>query len=312
MKLFTAIAVVLIVAINGNVIEYLVSYGYPTPLILVFAGALSFLINSAICIFKNQSILPKSWRLQGLRLINNGLSMFLILESYKYLSAGSVGLVQRTDIPFIIMLSFLYGEKRTSMQFWLSIWTVLMIIFLIIDARFINEEPLGFVFAFAGVMLLSLSYLLVKKSAFIESPYVIGNVNCLGYIAVGTALMFAKGSSWHIAFEHLWAFIILGILLTLIYIVAMPLYKWFTAERARFPFIIGALATIALEMIIENKWFMSSHIALVILISGMIATISLNANTPETLFNVLGKVKTKVTGKLTVSEAVKNESTISN
>lgn len=312
MKSLTAIGVILIVAINGNTIEYLVSKGYPTALVLLFAGALSFAFNSLICLIKRQSLFPKIWRIQVIRLINNGLSMFLILESYKYLSAGSVGLVQRTDIPFIVMLSVLYGERRSSLQFWLSIWTILMIIFLIIDAHFINEEPRGFIFAFCGVMLLSFSYLLIKRSVSIESPYVIANVNCLGYMLVGTLLMVTKGISWYIAPEHLWAFVLLGVLLTLIYVVALPLYKWFSTERARFPYIIGALATIALEMILENKWFMSSHLALVILISGMIATISLNATTPDTFFNVFGKMKSRLSNKLSFNDVVKNDTTIPN
>jgi len=177
------------------------------------------------------------------------------------------------------------------MQFWLSIWTILMVIFLIIDARFINEEPIGFVFAFTAVFLLSISYILVKKSAEIESPYVISNVNCIGLIMVGTVVMVVKNAPWYIAPAHLWAFVLIGLLLFLIYVVAIPLYRWYKAERARLPFVIGALATIVLEMIIERKWFTPSHIALALLITGMIATISLNASTPRLLHGAYGKIK---------------------
>jgi len=72
-----------------------------------------------------------------------------LVESYKPFRR----LGKRTDIPFVVMLSFLYGERRSAMQFWLPLGTILMVIFLIIDARFINEEPIGFVFAFAAVLL---------------------------------------------------------------------------------------------------------------------------------------------------------------
>lgn len=265
---------------------------------MVFGGAFALVLNCIFCLYKKTSMFPKNWKLQTVRLINNGISTFLLVESYKFLSAGSVSLVQRTDIPFVIMLSLLYGERRSSMQFWLSIWTILMVIFLIIDARFINEEPIGFIYAFVAVLLLSLSYILVKKSADVESPYVISNVNCVGLIIVGAAVMFLKGDSWYIAPEHLWAFILIGFVLFIIYIVAMPLYKWYTAERARLPFVIGALATLTLEMIIERKWFTLSHMALAILITGMIATISLNASTPKLLHGAYGKIKRVAVRKL--------------
>lgn len=290
-KLVVPIAVLVIVAINNNVTEYLTGAGYPAPLILVSNGAIALLLNCTVCSFTKQRMFPRNWKFQLLRLFNNGISLLLIYESFRYLSAGSVGLIQRTDIPFVIMLSFFIGQRRSSMQFWLSLWTIFMIVFLIIDARMIDEDPFGFVLAFAGVILISGSYIMVTKSAAVESPYILSNVNSIGMTLVGTVMMFIKGYSWHISTEHIWIFCTGGLMVFAIYVVAVRLYIWYKPERARFPYILGALGTAVVEMIVEGKVYPASQIALIILISGMIMTISLNAPTPRYLHNGFGKMK---------------------
>ncbi len=144
--------------------------------------------------------------------------------SYKYLTAGSVTLVQRTDIPFVIILSFFIGERRSSMQFWLSLWTILMIVFLIIDARMINEVPFGFLLVFSGVIMLSLGYIMIKKTVHTETVYTLSNITCLGMMLIGSIIMLIKNYSWRIAPEHIWIFCLGGLMMFLIYVVAVRLY----------------------------------------------------------------------------------------
>jgi len=290
-KFFTAACVVLIVAISSNVTEYLTGQDYPTALILLFTGTFTLILNCIVGGYQKQSLFPKQWNYQIVRLLNNGISLFLIFKSYQYLTAGSVSLVQRTDIPFVIIISFLIGEKRSSMQFWLSLWTILMIVFLIIDARMLNEEPFGFILAFTGVTLVSASYIIVKRTVNTETVYSLSNITCLGMMLVGSVIMLIKGYSWYIAPQHIWIFCLGGTMMFLIYVVAVRLYVWYKPERARFPFILGAMLTAVIEMIIERKWYSVSQIALIILISGMIMTISLNSPTPRLVQGVYGKLK---------------------
>jgi len=293
-KVLIPFAVLIIVAINSNVTEYLTGKDYPAPLMLVFYGVFSLVLNCIAGLFTRQAIFPKQWKFQIVRLVNNGISMLLIFISFKYLSAGSVSLIQRTDIPFVIMLSFFLGEKKSNLQFWLSLWSILTVVFMIVDARLINEESGGFGYAFAGVIMISAGYIIIRKSVAVETVYSLSNVNSIGMILVGTITMFVQHYSWYIDPGHLWIFCLGGLMLFAIYVVAIPLYVWYQPERARFPYILGALGTAIIEMIMERKMYPVSQIALILLISGMIMTISLNANAPEFSYSVLKKIKKRV------------------
>ena len=291
---------VLIVAISSNATEYLTGKDYPAALILVFTGTTALILNCIAGVIQKKSFFPNQWKFQIVRLLNNGISLFLIVLSYKYLTAGSVSLVQRTDIPFVIILSFFIGERRSSMQFWLSLWTILMIVFLIIDARMINEVPFGFILVFTGVIMLSLGYIIIKRTVHTETVYTLSNITCLGMMLIGSIIMLIKNYSWHIAPEHIWIFCLGGLMMFLIYVVAVRLYVWYKPERARFPYILGAIFTSVIEMIIERKWYSVSQISLIILISGMIMTISLNASTPRFLQDGYGKIKKVVRKRMTI------------
>lgn len=300
-KTLITIIVLLIVGINNNVTEYLTGEDYPAPLIMIFYGTVAFILNCIVGPLTKNAILPKQWKFQLYRMVNNGISALLIFVSFKYLSAGSVSLVQRTDIPFVILLCIFIGDRRSSLQFWLSIWTILTILFLIVTAPLIDEKPIGFVYAFLGVTLLSSSYIMVQRTATIETPYTLSIVNSIGMILVGTIAMFINHYSWHIASKDIWIFFLGGIMLFLLYVVAVRLYVWYKPERARFPFILGAIATAIIEMIVEHKVYSIELIALILLISGMIMTISLNATTPRFLHNGYGKIKKGIRNKISLN-----------
>lgn len=112
MKLLLTILIILIVAIYGNSIEQLTGKGYPSALIVVAAGTIALILSFIICLFTKKALLPTNWKFQGIRLLNNGIGALLLFESYKHLSAGTVSLVSRVDIPFLIMLSFFRGEGK--------------------------------------------------------------------------------------------------------------------------------------------------------------------------------------------------------
>lgn len=280
----------LIIAINGNSIEYLVEAGYPTSLIMVFRGGFAFVLCTGICLFTAQPLFPTKWKYQVVRLINNGISALLLFESYKFLSASSVGLISRVDVPFLILLYFFRGEQKSNLQLWLSLWTIAMIGFLILDARFIDEVPIGFLYALGSVVLVSVSYIMIKKSVETESAYVLSNVNSISYMAVGCFVMFSRHLSWHIGLKHLWIFAITGLMQFATFVIGVWLYKWYSAEKARFPFVIGAIATMGVEMIIEQKWFGLSQIGLSLLLTGMILTISLDPKAPKLFFGAYYKL----------------------
>lgn len=230
--------------------------------------------------YKRAKIIPSNWNQQSLRLLVDGSSIWLLYQSFKYLSAASVSLIQRMDIPALIILSVLRKENKSSLQFWLSFWTILLIIFFVLDSKFIDEEPIGFVYAISSVILLATTFFLIKKQTTTESIYVLGNTFAIGLIFFGIIISIFNHSSFIIHVNHIWVFILTGIMQFMIVNTALKLFQWYTAERARLPFIIGVLVTMILEMIIEKKIFSFNQIGLTVLIAGIIITICLNPITP--------------------------------
>lgn len=254
---------------------------------MFYRGLFALLINLSFAFYKRARIIPADWKKQTLRLLVDGSSIWLLYQSFKYLSAASVSLIQRMDIPALIILSVLRKENKSSLQFWLSFWTILLIGFFVLDSRFIDEEPIGFVYAISSVMLLATTFFLIKKQTTTESIFVLGNTFALGLIFFGAIISSFNHSSFIIQGNDIWIFLLTGIMQFVIVNAALKLFQWYTAERARLPFVIGVFMTMILEMILEKKFFSLNQIGLTVLIAGIIVTICLNPNTPTKKNNTL-------------------------
>jgi drug/metabolite transporter (DMT)-like permease len=280
-KWLFAAGIIGVVAINGNTIEFLVEKKYSTETIMVYRGGIALGISLFIGLLFRQRQLPVVWSSQLARLAFNGISALLLFESYKYLSATSVGIISRADLPLMVLISFLLGYQKSSLQFWLSLWTLLTILYLTLNANVIDEGQLGFLYAFGSVVLVSFSYLIVKKSTDTENTYVLSNINAISLLMIGGITVFFKGSSLNIDISHAWIFLLTGLMQFLLYYLAFYIYKWYVVEKARLPFVIGAISTMGLEMLIEQKIIPFSHMGLTLLITGMLVTICLDAKLPS-------------------------------
>ena len=261
-------------------VEALTDRGYSAPNIMTIRGALALLLGLIYSLIRREQLFPKKWKPQFARFFANGFASYLSIVSFIYLSASTVALLNRLDIPFLIFLSVFMGHKKSNLQFWLSIWTVLIITFLAIDARFIDEEVIGFVFAFGSVFLTSVGYLLVKQSSNHETPILICNVFSFSNLVIGIVILFYTGQYFKFSFSDLWIIIIGALSQLFMYALTVTLYRWFDIEKARIPFVIAALSIMLLEMIFEHKIFSISQIGLSLIITGLLVTIILNPQTP--------------------------------
>lgn len=280
-KSTTFILLVLSIITYNYCVELLTDAGVPAEQIMFYRGGSALILGIMVGLMSNYSLYPKSPKIHIARLLLNAASSYLTILSFSYLSASTVVLVGRTDIPILIFFSVISGIRKSNLQFWLSIWTVSVIIFLAMDAKFIDEEPIGFLFAFASVFMTSMGYWLVKKASANDNIYVISNVFSFANLCFGAILILSRNGSFAVDASNYWIFLLSGITQLGTYYFGISMYKWYNVEQARIPFIAAGFFIMILEMIVEHKIFSTSQIALSLLITGMLLTIVLDPASPN-------------------------------
>lgn len=288
-KWLVFVIVIIAVTLYTYSVEILTDKGYKASNIMVLRGSAALLLGLIGGLLQKRRIIPNHWQTQIARFFLNGFSSFFAILSFTYLSASTVSLMNRLDIPALIIIATLIGQPKSNAQFWLSIWTIIIIVFMALDAKYIDEEPIGFIFAFLNVAIISIGYLLVQKSSQTENAYILNNVFSISNIVFGLCISFVAGNSIYLNPEDLWVILLGAIGQLTIYTVAITLYSWFSVEGARFPYLLAALLITIVEMIYENKFFGISQLGLFLITTGILFTIILNPKTPD--FNLRTTLK---------------------
>ncbi|WP_422355225.1 hypothetical protein [Roseivirga pacifica] len=291
MRKSVALVIIILLATNNNLTEFLVSINYSAPVIMLYKGGLACLVITIIMVLKRERPKVKNSNLLFIRVILGAISIWLFTESYEYLSAGSVALVQRMDIAFLVLLAYLSGRKTSSLQFYLSVWTIIILLFFALDARFNDEDPIGFLYALSGVLVYSATILIIKSQTSSESKYTIALSFSFSSVLGGFVIGIINQETFALTSQLDLSYFLggAGIQVAMVFL-SLGLLKSFKAEYARLPYVLGALATFILEMIIEGKVFNFNQIGLTVIIVGLMLTICLNPNSPKLIkWEVLGK-----------------------
>ena len=283
MKKNLTVLIILLVALNNNLIEYLTGEGYSAALIIFYNGIIAFVITLLYGKFTGKSLKVVNWKFLVLRVLLDAMSIWCIFESFKYLSASSVAIVQRMDIPFLILLAYLRGRTLKSLQFYFSIWTIVILLFFAFDAKFNDEDPIGFVYALTGVVLFALTLLIIKSQTVKESVHVISLSYFFSGIVGGLAFGTLQGISFQVSGEGIYLLSAAAAIQIIIVIVGIQLLRLYKPEMARLPYILGAFATMILEMVVEQKLFNFNQIGLSLIIIGLLTTICLDPGPPRNI-----------------------------
>lgn len=281
MKNGIAVLIVLLVAINNNLNEYLTGAGYDATVIMLYNGSIAFAFTFILAKTQQASLKVANYRLLILRVIIDAVSIWCLLQSFKYLSASSVAIVQRMDIPFLILIAYLRGRVLNSLQFYFSIWTVIILFFFAFDAKFNNEDPIGFVYALAGVILFSLTLLIIRSQTTRESVHMLSMSYSFSGILGGLVFGLLAEQSFQVPVQDLPYFAATGAIQVFIVLLGVQLLKVYQAEMARLPYVLGAFATMLLEMVVEQKIFNFNQIGLSAIIIGLLITLCLNPSAPK-------------------------------
>lgn len=233
------------------------------------------LIISFYAIYKGERMLPKYLKAQSVRFITNGASLLFVLFSYAYLSAGTVSLLQRLDIPFLIFLSLFLKKPQKRYQIILSIATVATVLYLAINPSVINESATGFLLVFGSVSLTAVGYFTLHKGSNIESVPSLINVAAISCIIFGLFAMISFNCSWALSFKNAFVILLSSVASVVLFYILIGFYKIYTPERALLPFVLAIFFTSVIEMVIEKKMYTPQNIIIASLITIMISIICL-------------------------------------
>lgn len=293
LKWVILILVILSTSFYAYTIKEMSDRGYSTSENMILRGALCLLIGLAVSKAVGYKIIPQNKQTQTIRFFTSGFASYFYTSAFSFLNASTIALLGRLDIPFLIILVTLFTSqtknKKSSLQFWLSFWTIIILSFIALTGNFTNENPVGYIYAFTSVILIALGYLFMKNSVGKENILILCNVFSLSNLFFGTILLLIKGENLHFEIKDIWIFVLYALSQFGIYILSIQLYKWYDVERARLPYVVATFIIYFIEIVVGKRMFNASDLVFLIIITGMIVTIIMNPKTIETKHSFLDK-----------------------
>jgi hypothetical protein len=251
-------------------LEDLATLNYPGSVTLAFVSAGFLAMVWLFAIVEQKTVLPQNYRPQVIRFLMIGIAAWFMTESYTYLHASSVSLIQRSEIPLIIIVAYLAGKRQADWQVKFAVWVIVAIIGFIIYSHRKSADAYGIGLAQMGVFCTIITFQLMQKSVNSESEYpstTVSGISCIFY-----GLLFSGiGGKWQlIKPEHLYIVAIAFVSLFAMYKCATVLYRTKSLEYARFPALIGSVLTLFAEQIHEKEVFAIDYTIIILIISAMV------------------------------------------
>jgi hypothetical protein len=236
-------------------LEDLATLKYPTSISLIYVFGIFLILVVSFAVFENKTVAPQNMKPQLARFIMIGLATWLFTESYTYLPASSVSMIQRSEIPMIIVAGYLMGQIAWSKQVKFAWFVVFAYCCFIIYTAIYLDDFLGIILAQSGVLITIITFQLMQKSINKEGEYASFAVTAVSCIFYGF-LFSALNHQWvFIKTEHLYLVMAVAISLFLSYKAMASLYRTKTLAYARFPALIGSVMVLFGEQIHEKDIF---------------------------------------------------------
>ena len=272
---FYFFCIIILVALNNNCYEYLSNHSVKAAQTLFYRGVFTLIASSVYGYLKGEKLFPQNISAQSVRFITTGGSLLLILESYPYLSAGTVSMLQRLDIPFLIFFSIAQKQHKKLFQIVLSVLTVLAILVITINPEYFDDDYEGFLFVFGGVSMTAIGYLTMHKGSTKESPPALINISAISSIIFGAGIISFNHQSWLISTHCYFIILLSAIFNVMLFYITIQLYKVYAPERALLPFVWAIFSTSILEMIIEKEVYHLHDIIIKVILTLLISLICL-------------------------------------
>lgn len=262
-SLYFAVALYILIQIsNGTLTKYLINQHIPGSVVLFFRAGFCLLFVLALALIKNDSLVPKKPKIQGMRIVLAGVGLFLITNSYAYLNATSVAFVQRLDMLIVMIISCVLAGKWFSTKNAITIITLVAAVSFIAVFKNATESMQGIIMVLAGTSCVVTGYFLIKSVVEHENELVITGVACIGSMLVCSIDIIARGTHvLPLTNNLLWlAFIAEGTFMLLLYLLTVRLYKVMSVEHAQFIALVASFLTIPFEYYFAGSQFTWGYI----------------------------------------------------
>ena len=217
------------------------------------------------------TFLPNDPKGQFYRFLFVGLSMICLFSSFEFISAASFSTLSRIDIPIIVLITAI-SIKQSKRKIYLSLFVLLVVAFILYESNEVDEDFLGYMLVIFGVFGNVLNTLLKKRMSTTESLELIILVGSASALVWCSGWMTYKGvSPFTIKAIYIFEIIALSVMNLMLNYLLIYLFRRHSAEAVRFPYLIAAVLTMILEMVIEQKFFSWILISTNLVLLGLIA-----------------------------------------
>jgi drug/metabolite transporter (DMT)-like permease len=273
---YSAATVIVSAVLYNLTLDHLMGRGYSSSSVLVYRGLFTMGITMLFARYSNQSVFPKNIHLNVVRLLNSGIGLMLTFEAYKRLTASTVAMVARLDIPVAVIIGYVAGKRARDFKVGLSVFAITLVLSILFFADFIHEQPMGLGLALIAVAMTSLSYLLIKRSTTDENNFTIVNITNIGCILVGMVGGAALGNLHMLQLRDLWLFLLTSLSQFALNYTMAVVYRKNEVERAQRPYLTGAIAVLFVEQVLEQRFFPALQIGIILSVVTVIYIITLN------------------------------------
>lgn len=251
---------------NSLITKYLVGKNIDSSFILFNRGFVCLLCVIFSSVIFKRSLIPKDFRIQVIRFFVAGISLFCIINSFKYIHAATVSLIQRTEILAVIIIGGFATKNTHNPKNYYS-WVILMsVLFFLFLCKNQDENISGLFWGLGGTAFVIIGYFLIKKVSSTENTSVITLVSALGAVCFGASRSIYNNTfSYSIGTTELFLLILLGVFMFSIYYLTVVIYRQYSIENAQYFSLIAIFLTLPLEsFFIGNKTEISYAIGLII------------------------------------------------
>jgi len=181
--------------------------------------------------------------------------MLLILTGFQYISGGSVTTIQRMDIPLLILYSAITSHVRKT-QLFLAVLTFVIILTLVIVHKRTNERPIGYALVLLSVICICMNALLQKNISTKERvEIIIINASLSSLLWSLTWCLYRNAWFENVGTIQCLILAMFGFFEIIIVCILVQLYKIYSPDFVRYPFLLSAIFTMIAEMVIVHKHF---------------------------------------------------------
>jgi drug/metabolite transporter (DMT)-like permease len=272
---FSPLIVVVAAVVYNLSLDHLLGSGYSSSSVLVYRGVITLLITVVFAFGARQSVLPGKLHLQVVRLLNSGIGLLAAFEAYKGLTASTVAMVSRMDIPIAVLMGFVAGKRKKDFRVGLSVFAICLVLSILFFSGTINEDRFSLVLAIVAVAMISVSYLLIKRSTRDENNFTIVNTTTIGCLIVGLISGVLRGNLGVLHLADLWVFFLASLSQFALNYTSAVVYRNKDVERAQRPYLAGALVVLVVEQLLAQRFFEPLLVAYILVVVSVIFVITL-------------------------------------